>query len=461
MRMRSTVPSVMILVVLLSIPPGAVWSAPVNGTPAGAGNSPAAGGAPGAEREAPRLRWGFVERIRQAYILNGIDLESDIDDDRNYIRVRSQLWASFRPVDGVELYAKINNEHRHWMKPDIDFDIDEFIFENLYLKLERIGGSPVSVIVGRQNIMLGEGFVLLDGGPLDGSRTAYMNAFRMIVENDERSLELHLISDPHRDEYLPRVNSKQKPLIEWDETGAGIYFTEKKLSTLKLETYYEFKREKQEDDLIPETTLHTFGVRVSGSPLERLGIAAELAAQAGERGENDRRGLGGYVHATYSVPAPLEPKFTAGAVYLSGDDPTTADYEGWDPLYSRWPKWSELYIYTLIRESGVAYWTNMIAPYVGLDLKPHERLALVARGYLLSAPETSPRVWDEGLGTWTPLPMFGDGTRRGTLFSARLKWSFTKYLTGHLLWEGFDPGSYYRDGADTAHFLRWEVMFRY
>ena len=32
--------------------------------------------------------------------------------------------------------------------------------------------------------------------------------------------------------------------------------------------------------------------------------------------------------------------------------------ENWDPLFSRWPKWSELYIYTQFRETGVAYWTN-------------------------------------------------------------------------------------------------------
>ncbi|HUV37618.1 MAG TPA: alginate export family protein [Patescibacteria group bacterium] len=444
MRMRSAILCVMMLMVLTSFPFGIVREA-----------------AAGEEPAAPRFKWGFAERIRQAYILNGIDLENDTDDDRNYIRVRSQLWASLRPSEGIELYAMLNNEHRHWMKPDTDFDIDELIFENLYLRLDRIGGSPVSVIVGRQNIMLGEGFILLDGGPLDGSRTAYLNAFRMIVEDEERSFELHVISDPHRDEYFPRINSKQKPLIEWDETGAGLYFTEKKLSRLRFEGYYEFKREKQEDDLLLETKLHTFGVRVSGSPYERLGIAGELAVQRGERGDGDRRGAGGYFHATYAVPAPLEPKFTAGAIYLSGDDPKTADYEGWDPLYGRWPKWSELYIYTLIRETGVAYWTNMFAPYLGVTLKPHERLELIARGYLVSTPEEAPQVWDAGLEEWRFLAMFGDGQRRGTLMTAQLKWSFTEYLSGHLLWERFDPGSYYHDGADTAHFLRWEIYFKY
>ncbi len=37
---------------------------------------------------------------------------------------------------------------------------------------------------------------------------------------------------------------------------------------------------------------------------------------------------------------------------MSGDDPSTDDNEGWDPLFSRWPKWSELYIYSLATEGG-------------------------------------------------------------------------------------------------------------
>ena len=183
----------------------------------------------GAADESASFRWGFRERVRQEYALNAFDMENDLADDRNHIRVRTQLWFSYRPVENIELYAKINNEHRHYFKPDPDLDFDEFIhefiFENLYVKLSNIAGSPVSVVLGRQDIIYGEGFLYMDGGPLDGSRTQYVNAARVIASFEDRTVEIHALSNQMRDQYLPVVNSQDKDLIEWDEAGGGLYYT--------------------------------------------------------------------------------------------------------------------------------------------------------------------------------------------------------------------------------------------
>ena len=43
-------------------------------------------------------------------------------------------------------------------------------------------------------------------------------------------------------------------------------------------------------------------------------------------------------------------------VGLSGNDPSRPNVIGnWDPLFSRWPQWSELAIYSQVPENGVAY----------------------------------------------------------------------------------------------------------
>ena len=151
---------------------------------------------------------------------------------------------------------------------------------------------------------------------------------------------------------------------------------------------------------------------------------------------------------------------TAGLIYLSGDDPHTREYEGWDPLYSRWPKWSELYIYTLAGENGVAYWNNLLAPYLQLSLRPEKRIELIGEAYLMYAPQEAPIVFAPG----DPLPVDDTdaGTQeRGLLTRVWLKWRATEYLAGHLLWERFAPGTFYDTDADTAHFLRWEFIFTY
>ena len=411
----------------------------------------------GAADEAASFRWGFRERVRQEYAMNAFDMENDLADDRNHIRVRTQLWLSYHPVNNLELYAKINNEHRHYFKPDRDLDFDEFIheliFENLYVKLSNIGGSPVSVVLGRQNIIYGEGFLYMDGGPLDGSRTQYFNAAKVTASFKERTIEAHVLSNQTRDQYLPVVNGQEKDLIEWDEAGGGLYYIDTSVPRTKIEGYYFFKREKDEEDAIPASKIHTFGARLSGSPLDWLSYAAEGAYQVGTRvGEHDISAYGGYVYATAALPAPLEPKLTLGVIYLSGDDQGTEEYEGWNSLYGRWPKWSDLYIYTLVTEHGVAYWDNLSAPFAMLSLRPMERLELVGTLRLMGAPQETPRPGN---------PIFGTGSDRGLLSIVRLNWSCTDYLSGHLIWNRIDPGDYYAEGSDPAHFLRWEFNVIY
>ena len=410
-----------------------------------------------AAEESAKFRWGFRERIRQEYIMNAFDMDDDQADDRNHIRVRTQLWLSYSPARNLELYAKINNEHRHYFKPDPDLDfyefIHEFIFENLYVKLSDIAGTPVSAVIGRQNIIYGEGFLYMDGGPLDGSRTQYVNAVKVTAAFEERTVEIHALSNQQRDQYLPIVNSQDKDMIEWDEAGGGIYYTDTSLPETKIEGYYFYKREKHEEAAIPASQVHTFGARLTGNPLDWLSYAAEGAYQAGKRVEEyDIGAFGGYVYATAKLPARFEPKLTLGAIYLSGDDQDTQEYEGWNPLYSRWPKWSDLYIYTLATEHGVAYWDNLSAPFAKLSLKPMERLELAGTVYMMGAPQATPRPSSD---------LFGDGSERGLLSIVRLNWSWTDYLSGHLVWNRIDPGDYYAEGSDPAHFLRWEFNVIY
>lgn len=422
-----------------------------------------------APAEEATFEWGFRERLRETYIRNGIDLENDRVDDRHFLRVRTQLWGRWRPARNWELFAMLNNEHRHWLKPDRDFefgeDLHELIFENLYVRLSEIGGRPIDVTLGRQNIMLGEGFLFMDGGTLDGSRTAYMNALRVgIGDPAKRRLELHVISNPETDEYLPVVNDRDQGLTEWDESGANLYYTDRASGPVGFDLYYAFKREKDDDGLFPETTLHTVGGRASAGVAGRLRFTAEGAVQFGERGDVDRSGLGGHMHCTVTPGSRFSPALTAGLVYLSGDDPHTTEYEGWDPLYSRWPKWSELYIYTLVNENGVAYWDNLVAPYLQLSLRPEKRIELVGEAYFMRAPEDMRTIvvpGDDPAAGGVPAGPFTDGGERGLLTRVWLKWRATGYLTGHLLWERFDPGDFYWNERDTAHFLRWEIIFTY
>jgi hypothetical protein len=403
--------------------------------------------------------FGFRERLRQTYIKNGFDLNSDNADDWNFVRVRTQLWGKWRYRKGWEIHAGINNEHRHWFKStrgyeNRDFEINELVLENLYISADRIAGSPVSVKLGRQNIRYGEGFLMMDASPLDGSRTIYFNGIRVKTEMDGRVLEFHSVANPEWDRYLPVVNSLRRNLVERDERGAGIYYVDDALFDGRLESYYFFKSEDTPGDNRDE--IHTMGGRVRGEYGEGGIYAAELAFQFGNRAGEKRRAVGGYAHSDYRLMLFMRPVLGAGMIYLSGDDPETAAFEGWNPLYSRWPKWSDLYIYTLASLGrGVAYWENLAAINLKLSLSPSENTAIDATVYYMTAPE-APLVDSSD-----PAPAVIGGSDRGILSILKFSWSYTEYLSGHLLWERFYPGNYYFDGADPADFLRCQFYFNY
>ncbi|MCX5754251.1 MAG: alginate export family protein [Candidatus Krumholzibacteria bacterium] len=403
--------------------------------------------------------WGCRLRLRQEYSENLSDFSNSLADDNNYLRVRSQLWGSWAPGAQWKLYAMLNNEHRHWYKSNKgleyqEFEIHELVFENLYVEGTKIGGTPFGFIAGRQNLLYGEGFICWDGGPLDGSRTAYFNALVLTASFDKRRLDAHVLSGPERDRYLPIVNDQKQSMIEWDERGAGLYYTDESFDGRKLEAYYFFKNEKDESDAYPESDIHTIGARAAGKGFGRLTFAVEGAVQTGDRGAQKRLGYGGYLYGKYALPIERVPiALGAGSFYLSGDKPGSKDtYEGWDPVYSRWPKWSELYIYSLAKERGAAYWENVASLWFGLEVKPLDRIALEERIYPMWAPEPPPKA-DKTL--------FGAGSYRGTLSIMKLSGTLNTYLSAYLLWEALFPGDYYFSGSDTAHFLRWEIMFKY
>lgn len=408
--------------------------------------------------------WGARLRLRQEYLANVYDLSEAAEDDHNSIRVRPQIWGSWAPGEHWKLYALLTNEHRHWLKSnrgleDRDFEIHELIFENLWIEGKRLGGTPFGFVLGRQNLFYGDGFVCWDGGPLDGSRTAYFNALVLKAEFEKRRVEAHFISNPERDEYLPVANDQDQSLVEWKETGAGLSYVDESAGERKIEAYYLYKNEWDEDMVFPKSDVHTFGARVSGHAPGSLSFVLEAAVQLGNRGASDRFGYGGQATVRRALPSWT---LSGGGIYLSGDDQSSDGYEGWNPVYSRWPKWSELYIYTLAGENGPAYWQNVASGWLGADISPGGRLALEMRAHFLWAPEALLL----GCGPHCPaLPthVSDDFDYRGTLSIVKLVWNAGPRVGGHLLWEMFEPGEYYEYSGrrNAAHFLRWEMLLAY
>lgn len=407
--------------------------------------------------------------------------------DAQYFRGRHRLWGQLQLRSGPRLYTRLTTEWRKYFQPYLSPQRTEVILDNLYLDLPRPAGLPLTLRAGRQDITRGEGFILFEGGPGDGSRSIYQNAILLTLEGARFGLgatqiDLLAIHNPAWDKLViangPTEAEKAlglRKMVENDETAFGVYATHALSKTRALEAYYFYKEEERPADELPQLRLHTLGARFAGSLPWQLRAAAEGAYQFGDNrtpcyAVGDPCGcycypkhasFGGYAHVSREIIGYMKPTLELGGIYLSGDDPADTrhplpDDRSWVPLFSRWPKWSELLIYTQIAEAGrVADWTNLISAYGSLALALTNRIQLTYAYYYLRAPY--PLVDPAGE---APTGFFGTGKVRGQNHQWKLTAQLSESVSGHFLVERFIPGDFYNHARDDAFFVRWELMWK-
>ncbi|MCK5148697.1 hypothetical protein KAR48_18225 [bacterium] len=407
-------------------------------------------------QEKSKWSFGFTERLRYITWNNAIDLDSNFDDESSFTRHRTCFSANFSPNSSLSIAVKLTNEFRNYFKPDNrDFEIHELILDQLYMDWKRPAGLPLDLKLGRQNMILGEGFVIMDGHPLDGSRSIYFNGGRMDLHlTDSHKITLFGVRQNITDDILPVINDQDQRLIEQPEEGFGLYYSGRH-GKVGLDLYAIRKNILGVTvTQLPGSAINTIGLRSVIPVFPALSVTAEAAYQAGTYNSVDRKAWGGYFHADYIMKQalPFPATITLGGIGLSGDDPDTKQWEGWDPLFSRWPKWSESYIYTLIREFGrrVAYWSNFTSIYAGMTFKVAEPVQIKLQIHRLGAMHES--ITSSGFPG-------GGGLSRGTLFIAKMNYQLNKQLSGHVLFETFSPGNYYAGNLDSYHWFRCELLY--
>ncbi|MGB9822354.1 alginate export family protein [Thermodesulfovibrio sp.] len=407
--------------------------------------------------------------------------------DRNFFRLRIQLWDNVKLNDNFGAYIRLATEPKYYTGPyrlTLDnetnrkrLDQDEVIIDNLYIDIKKPFDLPVNFRIGRQDFlgkdMYGEGFLILDGTPADGSRTFYFNAIKATINiAPDNSIDLVYVSNPKTDQYLPSIHpayydkasgglyiNHKKRLAASNEKGFWIYGRNKIFEWLNVEPYYIYKKEDAYD-VIKESHINTFGMRAVFK-ISDFSLRGELAKQYGKYQDGTKRsGLGGYAFAGYTFSScPVIPTVEVGYVYLSGDKTGTKDKdEGFDPLFSRAPQWNELLIYTLVPETSnkggpiPGYWTNLKAVVTNLLLKPIKDLSIKLSYQHLWADEKTSDL---------PSIMFSnDGKNRGDLWAFITNYKFTKNLDGMLQLEYFEPGNFYSDKARNATFIRWQLQYK-
>lgn len=379
-------------------------------------------------------------RVRQE-VLEGVYHFDPAQQDRDWLRVRTRLGAALT-AGAHHAEVRLVNEHRHVFTPDTDLDWDEVLVDRLSWRWTP--RADLSVTAGRQDIIWPGGFLVLEGHPLDGSRTIFHDGLRLQAELPAGQLDLAVVHNRQRPG-LVLLGDEHRDLNFGDETGVlarlvrGAWGGSFIIKDQRMRTY-------------------TTAVRYAGGVGGAGKLEAELALQYQQGGVpvrwDDRRGkdhgwaLAGQAFATRGLGRDLE--LQAGAFYYSGAGDRLRPFQ---VPWGSWPKWSELYIYTLLGESTpgrphVGHWENVAAPRVQLRRPLHRRVDGRLGATWLLAPE--PELLS-----------------RGVLIQAGVEARITAAIAGHLLVEWFDPGVFHdgRGGLapldDAISFFRWQLEWTF
>jgi len=422
------------------------------------------------KKPVPWFEWGADLRLRQTYMENQIDLNHRADDVRHFFRIRTRVWSRLGPFltddalkvpNGVSAYARLTHEARVWIQRQNQEagNVDEIVLDNAYIDLQRLGGMPVSVRVGRQDMIYGRGWIILDGTPLDGSRTIYNDAIKVTLHLDEAksSLDLFAMNNKGRQSRVEPLNDQNARVSDYDAKVFGAYLKSKLNAAHEANVYYIYKDADRVGAAaaLPYRNgrvVHTSGGLLQGKVADDWDYYGEAAYQWGKEGNVSRSAWGMNSDVGYTLRGVVaQPRIHAGYEYLSGDKQHTGTFEGWDPVLSRWPQWSELYVFRWAAEGGLpGAYTNLQRFNLGASAKPIPKMCLSADyNYVLANAHTFGRA--------TP---YASGDSRGQHLCGKLTYTFNKFISGHLWAEYFHPESYYNDVTDDALFLRWQLMFK-
>jgi hypothetical protein len=419
------------------------------------------------------LNWGYDLRLRDIYQKNPITNDKHAPppsrggpgNEYHFQRYRSRLWFNIKPIKDIEIRTRLIWEFRNYCKPDgrRKSDIDEALFDKLNVKWTHVLGTPTTVVAGRQDIILGDGWLVLDGTPLDGSRTIYFDAVR--VTNELKSIQtnvdwMFINQFAESDHFIEPFNDRERLLEEQDARGAILWVSNKSLPGTELNGYFIYKHldaaapnENHPTWRGDDGDIYTVGGRIHGEIGKNWDYRFEIAKQMGNKNKRRLCALGANSRLMYKFNDAHKNRLHIGYEYLSGDRPGTEKNEAFDILWGRWPQFSELYIYAYAGETRIADVTNLHRIGLGWITDPIKDWEFCLNYHFLFA----------GQNTYRDRPGFSkSGCVRGQLATAILRYKFNDFISGHLLGEAFFPGDYYDNTRnDPSVMLRYELTFRW
>jgi len=450
-------------------------SAAAQAAPSGATSQPSAAaaataaGAPAAptdwltqiRKPLPWLAFEGDFRARQEYTLNLPGLNQDTPGhEKSYQRYRTRLGVTVTPVENVDFNARLAWEFFNFCEPKIgnirDTDPNEVVLDKFNVVWKKTFGLDNTLTVGRQDITdLGNGWLIFDGTPIDGSRTIFFDAVRDTFEIKDCKTVIDAIfvdngasEEKHVEPFNPTA---ERYFVENDETGAILYVRNKSIERTLIDGFYIFRNTEKVTPAGWNSDLHTFGGSVEHAFNEHWIARGALAEQVGDHESQNVWAQAFNGRLTYKFRDKLDTDAYTGYEFLSGNKHGEENWNQFDPLWGRWPQFSEIVNSLDSTENVVGFTTNMHRIYWGMITRP-KPFEFSVNYHLLFADQN----YDDRPG------YSNDGCFRGQLITAVARWEVCQHMAMQLVGETFFPGDFYTDARnDPAVFARYEIVFKW
>ncbi|MFA5293692.1 MAG: alginate export family protein [Phycisphaerae bacterium] len=393
-------------------------------------------------------------RLRAEYD-NNRKFEKEIAGHERVVfpRYRIRAGAKLKLTDDVDFNIRFATEPRYYIKPktqDPQFIKNEVLIDRLNLTWRNAFDLPLTIVAGRQDIILGSGWLICDGTPLDGGRTAFFNALRFTYKWDASDTTMDFVlTQNYADsgKWFKPFHDRDDDLAEQDDFGAIAYLSQKTSEDAGIDIFFIYKHDKNKVTSSGyEGEIYTIGARKYGRLNERWQYSTEFAPQFGHRNGRHLQALASNSQLIYNFNDEKKNKIYLGYEYLSGNDDKQKNF---DRLYGRVDTWSVLYQGNIDSIDGRAYDnSNMHRLYADWETNPTKKLNLRCGYAILFAEQNTSEGGTKGMSKC--------GKFRGQLLKTMLKYKVSKNVEHRIEGELFIPGDFYNDSKnDPAVFVRY------
>ncbi len=426
-----------------------------------------------------------VENYSRAIMMTGGPQYTDANrgPDYQYFRMRERVWGKLTLSPDIFVYGRLAHRWQYYTsRPGINnintvpqgastwrFP-DEVVLDNLYLNLDKVGGSNWSLRLGRFDLtdgpkndpVFGNGMLFKDGTGRDGGRTAGMDGILATWKGEKDTIRLAGLYGTQED-WISPLNDKERVVRRGDTWVGGGAWTHTFAKAFKTEAYFFHFEIKDPLSDRENAQLEVPGLRIFGDLHPLVDYSVEYARQFGTYQNNVvggpmKQASGFMLDARLNLKTPegttWQPVLKLQYTLFSGDHGGTGGFEGWHPVLGDGALYREECYYII---NGAGRWTNLHQYRASLDMTVLPGDAKRGNvGKLQVAPGWASLHADRGE-TGGGL---GGGTHYGEMPTLFVDYQVTKWWKASLQTAYFIAGDYYKPSRNGA-WVRLEMTLTF